>query len=46
MICEAIAQHDAEKAKRCMIEHLSRVKVDEEAIRSAYPQYIRQGTRA
>ena len=39
-ICEAIAQRDAESAKACMKAHLSRVKVDEEAIRSAYPQYI------
>jgi len=45
-ICEAIAQRDAEKAKACMIEHLSRAKVDEEAIRLAYPQYIRQSAKA
>lgn len=40
-ICEAIAARDAERAKAVMTEHLTRVKVDEEAIRQAYPQYIR-----
>lgn len=40
-ICEAIAARDAERAKAVMAEHLTRVKVDEEAIRQAYPQYIR-----
>ena len=37
-ICEAVAARDAQKAKAIMTEHLGRVKVDEEAIRSAYPQ--------
>lgn len=41
IICEAIAAHDVERAKAVMTEHLTRVKVDEEAIRQAYPQYIR-----
>ena len=40
-ICEAIACRDAERAKAAMAEHLTRVKVDENAIRDAYPQYIR-----
>ena len=40
-ICEAIAARDAERAMAVMAEHLTRVKVDEEAIRQAYPQYIR-----
>ena len=40
-ICEAIACRDAERAKAAMAEHLTRVKVDENAIREAYPQYIR-----
>jgi len=44
-ICEAIACRDAEGAKAVMKAHLSRVKVDEEIIRSAYPQYIRQNSR-
>lgn len=39
-ICEAIAARDTERAKAVMTEHLTRVKVDEEAIRKAYPQYI------
>jgi len=41
-ICEAIASRDAERAKAAMTAHLTRVKVDEEAIRQAYPQYIRE----
>lgn len=41
-ICEAIAARDTERAKAVMTEHLTRVKVDEEAIRKAYPQYIRE----
>ena len=45
-ICEAVAERDAAKAKACMTAHLSRVKVDEEAIRDAYPQYIRQSAKA
>ena len=40
-ICEAIAARDASRAKAAMAAHLTRVKVDEEAIRQAYPQYIR-----
>lgn len=41
-ICEAVAMRDAEKAKEVMTQHLGRVKVDEEAIRSVYPQYIKE----
>jgi len=41
-ICEAVAVRDAEKAKAIMTQHLGRVRVDEEAIRSAYPQYIKE----
>ena len=44
-ICEAIAARDAQKAKAIMTEHLGRVKVDEEAIRSAYPQYMKEQTK-
>jgi len=40
-ICEAVAKQDAASAKEAMKAHLSRVKVDEEIIRSTYPQYIR-----
>lgn len=40
-ICEAVAAGDAARAKAIMTEHLTRVKVDEEAIRAAYPQYIK-----
>ena len=39
--CEAIAVRDAAKAKEIMTRHLGRVRVDEEAIRSVYPQYIK-----
>jgi len=45
-ICEAVAQRDAGSAKEAMKAHLSRVKVDEEIIRSTYPQYIRQNMKA
>lgn len=41
-ICECIAVHDAQRAKEIMTEHLGRVKVDEEAIRRACPQYIKE----
>lgn len=44
-ICEAIAMRDAAKAKEIMRMHLGRVRVDEEAIRSVYPQYIKQQTK-
>ena len=44
-ICEAIAAHDAAKAKELMTVHLNRGKVDEDAIRSAYPQYIKGSAR-
>ena len=44
-ICEAVAARDAQKAKAIMTEHLGRVKVDEEAIRSAYPQYMKEQTK-
>lgn len=40
-ICEAVAMRDAARAKEIMTQHLGRVKVDEEAIRSVYPQYIK-----
>ena len=40
-ICEAVAAGDAARAKAIVTEHLTRVKVDEEAIRAAYPQYIK-----
>lgn len=42
IICEALAERDAEKAKVVMKQHLGRVKVDEESIRKAYPQYIKE----
>ena len=45
LICEAVAEHDVEKAKAAMTQHLGRVKVDEEAVRSAYPQYIKAQTK-
>ena len=44
-ICEAIAMRDARKAKEIMTTHLGRVRVDEEAIRSVYPQYIKAQTK-
>ncbi len=44
-ICEAVAARDAQKAKEIMTEHLGRVKVDEEAICSAYPQYMKEQTK-
>ncbi|MED9822424.1 MAG: GntR family transcriptional regulator [Christensenellales bacterium] len=44
-ICEAIAVHDAQKAKEVMTRHLSRVRVDEEAVRRAYPQYMKEQVR-
>jgi len=40
-ICEAIAARDVQKAKDVMTKHLNRVKVDESAIRSMYPQFIK-----
>ena len=40
-ICDAIAMKDVQRARDVMRKHLSRVKVDEEAIRKACPQYIR-----
>jgi len=40
-ICEAVAMRDAAKAKEVMTQHLGRVRVDEEAIRGVYPQYIK-----
>ena len=45
-VCEAIAVRDAEKAKEIMAKHLKRVNVDEESIRQAYPQYIKEPARA
>lgn len=45
-ICEAIAARDAARAKEIMTLHLKRVNVDEESIRQAYPQYIKEPTRA
>ncbi|MGN0777462.1 MAG: GntR family transcriptional regulator [Candidatus Ventricola sp.] len=44
-ICECIAVRDAQRAKEIMTEHLGRVKVDEEAIRRACPQYIKEQTK-
>ena len=44
-ICEAVVVRDAERAKAIMAQHLGRVKVDEEAIRAAYPQYIKEQTK-
>lgn len=44
-ICEAVAAHDAQRARAIVTEHLERVKVDESAIRSAYPQYIKEQAR-
>ena len=44
-ICEAIAAHDVAKAKEAMMVHLNRGKVDEDAIRSAYPHYIKGASR-
>lgn len=41
-ICEAVAARDAGKAREIMTKHLGRVKVDEKAIRRAYPQYIKE----
>lgn len=40
-ILEAIKAHDKEAAKACMEKHLSRYQLDEEEIRSAYPQYFK-----
>ena len=45
LICEAVAARDAQKAKEIMTQHLGRVRVDEEAIRSVYPQYIKGQTK-
>lgn len=44
-ICEAVAMRDAAKAKAVMAQHLGRVKVDEETIRSVYPQYIKESAK-
>jgi DNA-binding GntR family transcriptional regulator len=44
-ICEAIAMRDAAKAKETMAMHLGRVRVDEGAVRSVYPQYIKEQTK-
>lgn len=44
-ICEALAMRDAVGAKEIMVQHLDRVRVDEEAIRSVYPQYIKEQTK-
>ena len=44
-ICEAVAMRDAARAREIMATHLGRVRVDEEAIRSVYPQYIKQQTK-
>ena len=41
-ICEAVAMRDAARAREIMTTHLGRVHVDEEAIRSVYPQYIKE----
>ena len=44
-ILQAIERRDAQAARDAMREHLTRVKIDEEAIRSAYPQYIRESEK-
>ena len=44
-VCEAVAVRDAAKAKEIMTRHLGRVRVDEEAVRSMYPQYIKESTK-
>ena len=44
-ICEAVAMRDAARAREIMATHLGRVRVDEEAIRSVYPQYIKEKTK-
>ncbi len=41
-LCDALEARDAERAKAIVTEHLGRVKVDESAIRSAYPHFIRE----
>ena len=41
-ICEAVAARDVDRAKEIMETHLGRVRVDEEASRSVYPQYIKE----
>lgn len=41
-ILEAVKNRDQEAAKQWMEKHLSRFKVDEEAVRERYPQYFRQ----
>lgn len=40
-LCDAIEQGDVKRATEVMQKHLSRVKVDEEAIRKACPQFIK-----
>lgn len=40
-ICAAICARDAAQAKEIMRIHLSRVQVDEDAVRRAYPQYVK-----
>ncbi len=40
-ICDAIAKRDSVRAAEVMEKHLSRAKVDEEAIRQVCPQYIK-----
>ena len=44
-VCEAVAMRDAAKAKEVMARHLGRVRVDEEAVRSKYPQYIKESVK-
>ena len=44
-VCEAIAARDVGRAKAAMYAHLTRAKVDEDAIRKAYPQYIKGNGR-
>ncbi len=44
-LCDAIAAKDVQKARTVMMKHLTRVKVDEESIRSVYPQYIKGAAR-
>ena len=41
LIAQALADHDAAEAKRLMDKHLSRYKVEEQALRQRYPNYFK-----
>ncbi len=45
-IVEAIAARDTQRASELMERHLTRVKLDEQTIRSACPQYVKGADRA